>query len=48
MKKPAQFLIASVLAGFTLVCLTASAAAQEQNDSSTSKQVECLNPAEAA
>ena len=32
MKKPAQFFIASVLAGFTLVCLAASAAGQEQND----------------
>jgi hypothetical protein len=48
MKKPAQLLIASVLAGFTLVCLGASAAAQEQNDRPASKRVECLNPAKAA
>ena len=48
MKKPAQFFVASVLAGFTLVCLTASAAAQEQTDSSASKRVECLSPPEAA
>jgi hypothetical protein len=34
MKKPAQFFIAGMLAGFTLVCLSASAAAQEQNDGS--------------
>lgn len=32
MTKPAQFFIASILAGFTLVCLSASAAGQEQND----------------
>ena len=31
MTKPAQYFIASMLAGFTLVCLSASAAAQEQN-----------------
>jgi hypothetical protein len=31
MTKPAQFFIASILAGFTLVCLSASAAAQVQN-----------------
>jgi hypothetical protein len=29
MRKPAQFFVASVLAGFTLVCLSASAAAQD-------------------
>jgi hypothetical protein len=34
MTKPAQFFIASILAGFTLVCLSASAAAQKQNDGS--------------
>lgn len=32
MRKPAQFFIAGVLAGFTLACLAASAAAQEHND----------------
>jgi hypothetical protein len=34
MTKPAQFFVASILAGFTLVCLSASAAGQEQNDGS--------------
>ena len=34
MRKPAQFFIAGMLAGFTLVCLSVSAAAQEQNDGS--------------
>jgi len=48
MKKPAQFFIASVLASFTLVCLTASATAQEQNDWPAAKRVECFSPAEAA
>jgi opacity protein-like surface antigen len=32
MRKPSQIFIASVVAGFTLVCLSAAAAAQEQND----------------
>jgi outer membrane immunogenic protein len=31
MRKPTQFFIASMLAGFTFVCLTAAAAAQEQS-----------------
>lgn len=31
MTKPVQFFVASILAGFTLVCLSASAAAREQN-----------------
>jgi hypothetical protein len=48
MRKPAQLIIASVLAGFTLVCLGASATAQEQNDWPASKRVECFNPAGAA
>ena len=47
MKKPAQFIIASVLAGVTLVCLSASAAAQEQNDLPASKRVACVSAAEA-
>jgi hypothetical protein len=34
MTKPVHFSIASMLAGFTLVCLSASAAAQGQNDGS--------------
>jgi outer membrane immunogenic protein len=32
MRKPSQIVIVSVLAGFTLVCLSAAAASQEQND----------------
>lgn len=32
MRKPSQIFIASVLAGFTLVCLSAAAAGEEQND----------------
>ena len=48
MRKPAKFFIASVLAGFTLVYLGATAAAQEQNDWPASKRVEYSNPAEAA
>jgi hypothetical protein len=47
MRKPAQFFVASVLAGFTLVCLSASAAAQEKNDGPASKPVVCFSPAEA-
>jgi hypothetical protein len=47
MRKPAQFIIASLLAGFTLVCLSASAAAKE-NEWPAPKQVESLNPAQAA
>jgi hypothetical protein len=47
MRKPAKYFIASVLAGFTLVCLTASATAEEQNDWPASKRVECSNPAAA-
>jgi hypothetical protein len=45
MKKPAQFFVASVLAGVTLVCLTASAAAQQQNDGPAPKPVACVSPA---
>ena len=45
MKKPSQLFIASVLAGFTLVCLTASATAQEQNNGPASKPVACVSPA---
>jgi hypothetical protein len=37
MRKSAQFFVASVLAGVTLVCLSASAAAQEQNNWPASK-----------
>ena len=45
MKRPAQFFVASVLAGVTLVCLSASAAAQEQNDWPAAKPVACVSPA---
>jgi hypothetical protein len=48
MRKPTQIFMASVLAGVTLVCLSASAAAQKQNDWPTSKQVVCFSPVEAA
>ena len=48
MRKPAKFFIASVLAGFTLVCLSASATALEQNDWPASKPVACFSPAGAA
>ncbi len=44
MRKPTQFFVASVLAGFTLVCLSASAAAQEPNDGPASKPVACVSP----
>jgi hypothetical protein len=39
MRKPAQVFVASVLAGFTLVCLSASAAAQKPNDWPAAKSV---------
>ncbi len=45
MKKPAQFFVASVLAGVTLVCLSASAAAQQQNDGPAPKPVASVSPA---
>jgi hypothetical protein len=48
MRKPAQFFVASVLAGFTLVCLSASAAAQEQNNLPAPKPVVCVSPAAVA
>ena len=45
MKKPAHLFIASVLAGFTLVCLATSAEGQDQNTWSISKRVECSSAA---
>ena len=45
MRKPAQFFVASVLAGVTLVCLSASAATQVQNDGPVPKPVACVSPA---
>ena len=48
MRKPAQIFVASVLAGFTLVCLSASTAAQEQNDWVAPKTVACVSPATTA
>ena len=48
MKKPVQFFVAAVLAGFTFVCLSASAAAQEQSDWPASKPVACVSPAATA
>ena len=45
MRKSAQFFVASVLAGVTLVCLSASAAAQEQYDGLAPKPVACVSPA---
>ena len=48
MRRPAQFFVASVLAGVTLVCLTASAAAQEQNDRAAPKPVAGVNAAATA
>jgi hypothetical protein len=40
--------MASVLAGVTLVCLSASAAAQKPNDWPASKQVVSFSPAKTA
>jgi hypothetical protein len=45
MRKPGQFFVASVLAGFTLVCLSASTAAQKPNDWPAPKPVACVSPA---
>ena len=47
MRKPAQFFVASILAGFTLVCLSASAAAQKPDEGPASKFLVCFGPAEA-
>jgi hypothetical protein len=48
MRKPAQFFVASILAGFTLVCLSASAAAQEPNDGPAPKPVALVSRTAAA
>jgi hypothetical protein len=48
MRKPAQFFVASVLAGLTFVCLSASAAAKEQNEWPVSKPVACVSSAATA